>query len=114
MDIKRIFEKHGREVTLVTPEDFEQPPFRAFLQPLRYKNKMYLEGIPTDLGYNPQDYSLYIGPADRDLTLLPEEYRVRIGGTDYKISKTEKVYSGATPVYIWAVLRPLTYDDQIL
>ncbi|NMP37115.1 MAG: hypothetical protein GX051_03175 [Clostridiales bacterium] len=110
MNMNTIFEDYGREVVLVTPEDIEQEPYRAFLQPLRYKNKMYLEGVPTELGFNPQDYSLYIGPPERDLTVLPPEYRIRISGKYYKISKVEKVYSGTAPVYVWAVLRPLNYS----
>ena len=44
-----VFQKYGRSVFL-SDEGWNSPVFRAFLQPLRYKNKMYLECAYTEIG----------------------------------------------------------------
>ena len=52
MTVKSMFEKYGQEVTLKTDDGWSSPIFGAFIQPLRYKNKMYLNGVNTVIGFN--------------------------------------------------------------
>ena len=66
MTLKSMFEKYGQEVTLKTDDGWSSPIFGAFMQPLRYKNKMYLNGVNTVIGFNSQEHYLYIGPPDHD------------------------------------------------
>ena len=42
MTIGSIFERYGRDVTLNGPDNWSSETYGAFIQPLRYKNKMYL------------------------------------------------------------------------
>ncbi|MDR1464916.1 MAG: hypothetical protein LBJ11_06425, partial [Oscillospiraceae bacterium] len=52
------------------PDGWRSAGYGAFLQPLRYKNKMYLGGVNTRIGFNREGYYLYLGPAGHDLTKL--------------------------------------------
>jgi hypothetical protein len=71
MNTQPLFQRFGRRMRL-TGEDNDRA-FYAFLQPLRYKNKMYLFGVNTPIGYNCQGHHLYIGPPHIDLTALPRK-----------------------------------------
>ncbi len=77
----------------------------AFISPLRYKNKMYLYGVNTEIGYNSEGYYLYIGPPSPDITQGENEGMIACGGDTYRIDRAEKVYRGADVFYIWAVVR---------
>ncbi len=99
--------KYGCEVS-VAPNgvDFEEP-YRAFVQPLRYKNKMYLEGTRTRVGYADQSYYLYVGPPNVDVTALPHNAVLRMGGVEFYFSHCEEVKLADNTIYMWAILRAL-------
>lgn len=42
--LQALIERYGRSVSLSMEDGWHSPQFRALIQPLRYKNKMYLEG----------------------------------------------------------------------
>ena len=98
--------KFGRSVFLSDDTDWHSPVYRAFLQPLRYKNKMYLEGTYTIIGKDPNGLYLYIGPAKHDITRVPKNTRVTdADGKQYLIQRAEKVCRGDVPFYFWAILK---------
>lgn len=105
IDTSHIFSLLGRRVSLLSPEGETLGEYRAVIQPLRYKNKMYLDGVNTEIGFNSQGHYLCIGPPLPDLTAAPEGSRVLAGGVEYKIDRAEKFYAGEEPAYIWAVIR---------
>ena len=80
---------------------------KAYIQPLRYKNKMYLDGIYTEIGFNSQGHYLYIGPPAPDLTSLTDSGYISADGTSYRIDRAEKVYMGEEVFYIWAIIRTI-------
>lgn len=84
---------------------------RAFLSPLRYKNKMYLYGVNTEIGYNPEGYYLYIGPPFPDIT-QSENPLIECGNDRYIPDRAEKVFAGEEAVYQWAVVRRMTEEDE--
>lgn len=84
---------------------------RAFISPLRYKNKMYLYGVNTDIGYNPEGYYLYIGPPKADLESIADPV-IECGPDRYKTDRTEKVYYAEKVIYIWAVIRKITQEES--
>lgn len=47
--LQALIERYGRSVSLSMEDGWHSPQFRALIQPLRYKNKMYLEGVHTRL-----------------------------------------------------------------
>lgn len=108
MTLNGIF-KHGRTCYLTLPNVWNSERFKAHIQPLRYKTKVYLEGDYTEIGVNENNVYLYLGPANHDLTRLSADARlVDGGGALYKIDKSEKVLFGGKCIYIWAVIRKTT------
>ena len=100
-----VFQKYGRSVFL-SDEGWNSPVFRAFLQPLRYKNKMYLEGAYTEIGRDTSGLYLYIGPHDHDVTKLSRKARIAdADGKAYLIQRAEKILTGDKPYYFWAVVK---------
>lgn len=99
----RVF---GRTVELNSP-DGSKKSFKAFIQPLRYKNKMYLDGVYTQIGFNSQGHYLYLGPPKPDLTLADDGAFLSADGIKYQIDRAERVYRGSEVFYIWAIIRTI-------
>jgi len=105
MNLKALMKRNGQEISISMPDGWESGAFYGFLQPLRYKNKMYLYGVNTPIGYNSEGYYLYIGPPEHDLTKLGSSAVIGCGGMKYQIDRAEKVNRNGVPFYIWAVVR---------
>lgn len=114
MTLDRLFEQYGRTVRVASSDDsWQGAQFRAFIQPLRYKNKMYLEDKRVTLGIGDMSYYLYLGPAVHDLSALDnEEYVVKAGEDRYSVTRAEKLYYSDSAVYIWAVLRRIREEEE--
>lgn len=79
--------------------------FNALLQPLRYKNKIYLRGVATELGYDSLKKYLLLSPADVDLSVIDgTEVSLYIGNMHLSIDHTETVYLGNEPYYNWSIV----------
>ena len=79
--------------------------FNALLQPLRYKNKIYLRGVATELGYDSLKKYLLLSPADVDLSGIDgTEVSLYIGNMHLSIDHTETVYLGNEPYYNWSIV----------
>lgn len=112
MNTGKIFEKYGLDATLsdYSGDTFEEYSFKAFVQALRYKNKVYLRGTYTELGRNQQDYYLYIGPPEIDISNVDGMTRtLNINGTEYLVDRTEQHHIGNNNIYTWAIIRPVVY-----
>ena len=105
MRIDRIINLFGRTVEFSTADTSKS--YKAFIQPLRYKNKMYLDGVYTQIGFNSQGHYLYIGPPDPDLTACDDGAFLLSDGIKYQIDRAEKVYNGDRVFYIWAIIRTI-------
>lgn len=105
-ELKNLFKKYGRTILALNSGGEPSPPYQALLRPLRYKNKMYLFGVNTPIGYNSQGHYLYIGPPKPDLG--QKGISVRADGKNYRVDRAEKVHKGDGVLYIWAVLREMT------
>ena len=79
--------------------------FNAFLQPLRYKNKIYLRGVATELGYDSLKKYLLLCPADVNLSDIDGTTKaLYFGNIHLSIDHTETVYLGKTPYYNWTIV----------
>lgn len=108
LEIEKMFQKFGREITLKRYDGWSSPVYHGFIQPLRYKNKIYLDGVYTVIGFDNQGKYLYIGPASHDLTVFNTQTGyIYADGAKYTIDRAEKVYSGNSPVYVWAIIREM-------
>lgn len=112
MNIEKMLNKFGNSVHISGSDGWQSPVFSAFIQPLRYKNKLYMTGDVTPLGINSNNVYLYIGPADHDLTKLDKSYKIHDReNSSYFIDRAEKIKVKDDIVYIWAVIRKLTEVD---
>lgn len=105
-----LFKQYGRKVSLCSDEGVKQS-YKALIQPLRYKNKMYLDGIYTEIGFNSQGHYLYIGPPEADLTAVNDGDFLSADGMNYQIDRAEKVYAGEKVFYIWAIIRTIVKEN---
>lgn len=114
--LQALIERYGRSVSLSMEDGWHSPQFRALIQPLRYKNKMYLEGVHTPIGIHDPGYYLYIGPAAHDVTKLgsmgEEVWAQRLRRGALPDRPAERVYLGEEALYIWAILRSVTEAEQ--
>ena len=112
MQISHFLNRFGRSARLVQQDGWTSTPFRCFLQPLRYKNNMYLYGVTTQIGYTAQGYYWYIGPPEHDLTQLTDETEIVIGSERYRVDRAEKVYCGDSLYYVWAIVRTVVEEES--
>ncbi len=105
MNINSIFDAYGRSASFSSKDGKTLAEMKAFISPLRYKNKMYLYGVNTEIGYNSQGHYLYIGPPTPDLTAAADGEYITCLGEKYRIDRAEKVYKGDEIFYIWAIIR---------
>lgn len=109
MTIETMLNKFGNSVHISGSDGWQSPVFSAFIQPLRYKNKLYLSGEITPIGTNSNNVYLYIGPACHDLTKLDKSYKIHDKENNaYFIDRAEKIKVKDNIVYIWAVIRKIT------
>lgn len=109
MSIEKMLNKYGNSVFISGADGWKSPLFSAFIQPLRYKNKLYMTGDITPLGINRNSVYLYIGPARHDLTKLDKSYRIHDSENNtYLIDRAEKIAVKNNVIYIWAVIRQTT------
>lgn len=112
MNLSPLFAEYGRHVELFNKNDEKLSETSAFISPLRYKNKMYLYGVNTEIGYNSQGHYLYIGPPDKDLTEIEEGGYIFCDNEKYRIDRAEKVYKGSNVFYIWASVRVIVEIEE--
>ena len=79
--------------------------FYAFLQPLRYNNKLYLSGVPTELGYDGLNKYLLICPPEIDMKDIDGiNYRLCLGDEAFGVDHYETVYRFGKAFYLWAII----------
>ncbi|MDR1734141.1 MAG: hypothetical protein LBR73_04580 [Oscillospiraceae bacterium] len=101
-----FFAAYGRPCTLQAQGSQTQgEPFYAFIEPLRYKNKMYVGGINTQIGFNREGYYLCMAPAESGIAETPDGVIVLSPTESYTIDRAERVWLGTEICYIWAILR---------
>lgn len=101
------FEPFGKTVTLCDTNGDVLDTFKALIQPMRYKNKMYLDGVYTEIGFNSQGHYLYLGPPEPDLCALSASEYLSADGVDYQIDRAEKVFHDDKVFYIWAIIKTI-------
>ena len=112
MQIKTFMDRYGRRAYFEEPDGWRSTTFHCFLQPLRYKNKMYLYGVNTQIGFNAQGHYLYIGPPEHDPTRLSGHATLCVNGQRYLVDRAEKVYCGDQLYYIWAIVRTVVLEGE--
>lgn len=105
MNLSKVFWKYARNIILFHQKENTANMYKAFIQPLRYKNKMYLKGEQTLLGLKDQGHYLYIGPAHMDIITSKNDIVLLTEKKIFVIERAEWMYMGEEIIYIWAILR---------
>lgn len=106
MSLDKLFAEFGNEMLLKKEDGWKSEIFHGFIQPLRYKNKIYLNGVNTVIGFNDEGNYLYIGPAEHDITQL--DGWIEMKDKKYTIDRAEYVYCKNSVIYIWAIIREIS------
>lgn len=102
---KQFLDKFGLDMVMIYYATGDETFFKAILQPLRYKNKLYLSHKPTELSYDTlQKYLLIADPSAPLDTIDDYAYKLYHGEDYFKVDHCEKVYFGKEPYYFWAVV----------
>lgn len=99
--VSRIIEKYGTRVIL--REGDCETSSTAVIQPLMYKNKMYVGSDVAPLGFVDKGHYLMIAPCDfpvKDYSRL----LIFDGNKGYTVKRSETVKLKDEELYIWAVL----------
>lgn len=112
MNVTPPLNKWGRTACLCAPDNGVVKNCRALIIPLRYKNKMYLSGVYTDIGFNSEGHYLYIGPPECDLTQAADGSYILVDGVKYRIDRAEKVYCRDSVFYVWAIIRIIVEEEE--
>lgn len=100
--VDREIGRFGSQVRILQDEGFIET--RAFVEPLRYRNKIYIGGEYRMLGMLRREKYLYVGKSSHRLT---ENKSVIVShGEKYLVKRCETYYVKDTPVYEWAILVP--------
>ena len=100
--IRRMFKTVGREIT-VNRVDGTSCSGYALIQPLLYKNKIYIELQPSEVGRLDDGCHLYLGPSNIEFSA---DDRLTVGDSGYVVQRYEKVYLFGKAIYSWAIIRP--------
>lgn len=101
----KIIKKYGRSVTVCDNKNNVIQKTKCIIQPLRYKNKMYTQGTPTEIGLAQSGYYLMIAPSTLQLNDIDENCYIADSHMTFHLDRNEKVYFGDSVMYIWAILR---------
>ena len=94
--------RYGSQVTI--NQGGSEINTRAFLEPLRYRNKISIGGEYRKLGFLKREKYLYVGKSDH--RLVENESVIETHGNKYIVKRCETYFVKDTPVYEWAILVP--------
>ena len=86
----------------------------VFIQPLRYKNKIYLDGSALTQGMYDGSHYLLIAPPELELSPPLEDYVIECPSMKkrFTVRKSETYFFMDRPVYLWAVLGCYEGEDD--
>lgn len=106
---KRVTEKalkrYGRQCAVKPFGSDKQMSVKAFVNPLLYKNKMYIGGKYLPDGFCDGGHYLYIGEPNLRLDNMPTGTVIVCGEYTYSIKYSEQYFIGSDALYTWAILQ---------
>lgn len=105
--VSGIIKRYGCSISISNGDD--KVNTKAFIEPLRYKNRIYVGGQYHHLGVNRSEKYLYIGLPEY---LLNENSSViEMQSDKYIVKRCERYYVKDTAIYVWAILVP--YGEEL-
>ena len=108
--VKKLFETCGQDVTVQI--EYKQYNDKAFVQLMRYKNKIYIDLPLGETGIRDNGSYLYIGKPEYDFSDSWGTVRIYCDGYKYMVKRAQMIYLGSKPVCLWAVLYRTVRDGK--
>lgn len=109
--VESSFERYATQMYL--SKNGKEIAFKGFLQPLRYKNKMYLSNVSTELSYNNTRKFLLISPVEIDIQNADGyESLIRTDMLNLCIDHSELVYFKNEPLYCWSIVHVMEKGES--
>ncbi|MCQ4021529.1 MULTISPECIES: hypothetical protein [unclassified Ruminococcus] len=107
-----LIHRFGCKICVINGE--QRSECSVFIEPLRYKNKIYLDGTSLSQGLLDGSHSLMIAPPELVLDLPLENYVVECATMNrrFTIKKCDTYYLKDTPLYLWAILGNYRQDGE--
>lgn len=102
--------RFGESFTVLLPNG-ENVRTRGFIQPLRYKNRMYVGGKQIPDGYRDGGNFTMTCPPVADFTQRGVRIR-RKNGLEYTVKRADDVVFEDSVLYVWAVLTPFVKKKE--
>ena len=99
--IKSI-QTYGEDITVINDDDMVST--RAFIEPLRYRNVIYVGGEYRNLGMKHSEKYLYVGIPD--IPLVENKTIIERKDKKYLVKRVERYYVKEQVAYTWAILIP--------
>ena len=77
---------------------------RAIVEPLRYRNKIYIGGEQRHLGFMKREKYLFIGTPDMNLN--ENRTVIEAASGKYIVKRCERYFIQDNPIYTWAIMVP--------
>ena len=100
--VDREIGRYGSSVTI--NQGGNRISTRAFLEPLRYRNKIYIGGEYRTLGFLRREKYLYVGKSIH--RLVENKSVIETQDNKYIVKRCETYFVKDPPVYEWAILVP--------
>lgn len=108
--VNRLFDKYGQDVVIeINAERYEDT---AFVQLMRYKNKIYLDLPVGEIGTRENGSYLYIGKPCYDLSKQTDNVKIYSEGFLHYVKRAQTIYCAGKPLYTWAVLYRTVKDGE--
>lgn len=117
-DFTRYLKKHGSRVEIeadgIQPWDSVRVlSGRAFITPVRYKNRVYVDGHYLPQGYLDGGHYLYIGTPENGIDVLTAGTKIKTmhDGRQFFVKRSEEFVVDEKCVYIWAIITPAGEEE---
>lgn len=100
--IKSI-QTYGEDIAVINDDDMVST--RAFVEPLRYRNVIYVGGEYRNLDMKHSEKYLYVGIPD--IPLVENKTIIERKDEKYFVKRVEKYYVKEQVAYTWAILIPV-------
>ena len=104
--VEKLFKKYAQPVQLTSGIYPYHGTSYAFIQPLRYKNKMYVDAQFHPTGIDDDGRFIYIGlPNDLIVSCYNNDRYIEVNGMGFSVIRAENVFYKERVLYVWAILK---------
>lgn len=105
--LNKVIRQYGKSYTVNAGED----RYIAIVSPLRYQNKLYVDGVKTLLGHDDKDSWLFIGEASTSLAFQKGDI-LHFSSESFWVKTVQVQEFEGSPFYCWAILDRLSSESS--